>query len=162
MMEDLILYLRAALPHLRESTSTVAQELRLVRAWLDIVGRGAAQWSVDVDAAASAHEARLPGARAAAAGPVRGRRGRRGSDVAAAAGGIGGRAIWRSTWRPAATSSAAASPPTLGSSRSTIACARCTAKRPRFACRGASVGPGSEVRMELPLDRGEPDAKAVA
>ena len=60
MMEDLILYLRAALPHLRESTSTVAQELRLVRAWLDIVGRGARQWSVDLDAAASRANARLP------------------------------------------------------------------------------------------------------
>lgn len=36
MLEDLIAYLRAALPHLRESSSTLAQELRLVQAWLDI------------------------------------------------------------------------------------------------------------------------------
>jgi len=60
MMEDLIVYLRAALPHLRESSSTVAQELRLVGAWLDIVGRGAQGFVVDLDATPSVHEARLP------------------------------------------------------------------------------------------------------
>jgi hypothetical protein len=60
MMEDLIVYLRAALPHLRESTSTVAQELRLVGAWLDIVGRGAQGFATDLDAAPSVHDARLP------------------------------------------------------------------------------------------------------
>lgn len=37
MLDDLIAYLRAALPHLRESTSTLAREIELVRAYVDIV-----------------------------------------------------------------------------------------------------------------------------
>jgi len=60
MLEDLITYLRAALPHLRESTSTVGQELTLARAWLDIAGRGATRWRVQVLADPAARDARLP------------------------------------------------------------------------------------------------------
>ena len=60
MLEDLIAYLRAALPHLRESTSTVSQELMLARAWLDIMGRTAQPWRVAFDVAEVAREARLP------------------------------------------------------------------------------------------------------
>ena len=60
MLEDLIAYLRAALPHLRESSSTVGQELALARAWLDIVGRSEPAWRVTFDVAAAAHDARLP------------------------------------------------------------------------------------------------------
>jgi LytS/YehU family sensor histidine kinase len=60
MLEDLIVYLRAALPHLRESSSTVGQEATLARAWLDIVGRSEPAWKVTFDVAAAAHEARLP------------------------------------------------------------------------------------------------------
>jgi hypothetical protein len=37
MLGDLIVYLRAALPHLRESTSTVGQEMELVTAYLNIM-----------------------------------------------------------------------------------------------------------------------------
>jgi LytS/YehU family sensor histidine kinase len=37
MLDDLIAYLRAALPHLRESSSTLGQEAALARAYLDIV-----------------------------------------------------------------------------------------------------------------------------
>jgi LytS/YehU family sensor histidine kinase len=37
MLDDLIVYLRAALPSLRERSSTLATELNLVRAWLDIM-----------------------------------------------------------------------------------------------------------------------------
>jgi hypothetical protein len=37
MLDDLIAYLRAALPHLRESSSTVGQEVALARAYLDIM-----------------------------------------------------------------------------------------------------------------------------
>src|SRR5574337_628434 len=37
VLDDLIVYLRAALPHLRESCSTLGQEMSLVRAYLDIV-----------------------------------------------------------------------------------------------------------------------------
>ena len=37
MMDDLIAYLRAAMPHMRDTSSTVAQEIELVRAYLDIV-----------------------------------------------------------------------------------------------------------------------------
>ncbi len=40
MLDDLIAYLRAALPHLRESRSTLGREVELVRAWLDIVRGG--------------------------------------------------------------------------------------------------------------------------
>jgi sensor histidine kinase YesM len=37
VLDDLISYLRAALPHLRESTSTLGQETTLARAYLDIM-----------------------------------------------------------------------------------------------------------------------------
>lgn len=37
MLDDLISYLRAALPHLRESSSTLGRELDLARAYLDIM-----------------------------------------------------------------------------------------------------------------------------
>jgi LytS/YehU family sensor histidine kinase len=37
VLDDLIVYLRAALPHLRESLSTLGQEISLVRAYLDIM-----------------------------------------------------------------------------------------------------------------------------
>lgn len=37
MLDDLIAYLRAALPHLRDSSSTLGQEVALARAYLDIV-----------------------------------------------------------------------------------------------------------------------------
>jgi LytS/YehU family sensor histidine kinase len=60
MLGDLISYLRAALPHLRESVSTVDQELALARAWLDIVGRSMQGLAVDIDADASIRGAPLP------------------------------------------------------------------------------------------------------
>jgi hypothetical protein len=59
MLEDLIVYLRAALPHLRESSSSVAQEFTLARSWLDIVGR-AAHWHVDVHVGDAVPAARMP------------------------------------------------------------------------------------------------------
>jgi hypothetical protein len=59
MLEDLIVYLRAALPHLRESTSTVGQETALARSWLDIIGRSHG-WQIDVDTSAAARDAPLP------------------------------------------------------------------------------------------------------
>jgi hypothetical protein len=37
MMDDLIAYLRAAMPHMRDTSSSMAQEIALVRAYLDIV-----------------------------------------------------------------------------------------------------------------------------
>jgi hypothetical protein len=37
MLDDLIAYLRAALPHLRDSSSTLGQEIALVQAYLDIM-----------------------------------------------------------------------------------------------------------------------------
>jgi sensor histidine kinase YesM len=37
VLDDLISYLRAALPHLRESSSTLGQEIALARAYLDIM-----------------------------------------------------------------------------------------------------------------------------
>ena len=62
MLEDLITYLRAALPHMREATSTLAQELTLVRAWTEIVRRGAvsATTALEVDAPDEALQASLP------------------------------------------------------------------------------------------------------
>ena len=39
MLDDLIAYLRAALPHLRESTSTLGKEIALVQSYLDIMRR---------------------------------------------------------------------------------------------------------------------------
>jgi hypothetical protein len=60
MLEDLITYLRAALPRLRESSSTVSQEVTLTRAWLDIVGRSAQHSTIDFDVAPEARAAHLP------------------------------------------------------------------------------------------------------
>ena len=60
MLEDLIVYLHAVLPHLRESASTVAQELQLACSWLDIVDRTTRRWQVTVDIADAVRAARLP------------------------------------------------------------------------------------------------------
>lgn len=60
MLEDLIVYLRAALPHMRESTSTVEQETTLVRSWLDIVRRAHPDWRVRFRIADEARPLRLP------------------------------------------------------------------------------------------------------
>jgi LytS/YehU family sensor histidine kinase len=60
MLEDLIAYLRAVLPHLRESSSTVAQEAQLVQAWLDIVARSLPGLAVEIELDAAAAAARLP------------------------------------------------------------------------------------------------------
>ena len=84
MLEDLIVYLRAALPHLRESTSTVDKEATLVRSWLDIVGRSAPDWQFEFKLAEAVRDAPAAGAGAAAAGAARGGRGRLGRPAAAA------------------------------------------------------------------------------
>ncbi len=60
MLEDLIVYLHAALPHLRESSSTVEQEFKLASSWLDIVGRTGQRWLVEIDVADNVRSARLP------------------------------------------------------------------------------------------------------
>lgn len=60
MLEDLIVYLRAALPHLRESASSVRQEVTLACAWLDIMRRSMKRLEVGVDVAPDAEDARLP------------------------------------------------------------------------------------------------------
>ena len=61
LIDELIVYLRAALPHLRESNSTVAKEAELAHAWLNIrrlrTGGGPA---LTVDLGAQAGAARLP------------------------------------------------------------------------------------------------------
>ena len=159
MMEDLILYLRAALPHLRESTSTVAQEFRLVGAWLDIVGRGATQWVVDLDASDSAREARLPAlvllplVQCAVAGAATAPMSLRLRVQATPA-------DCRSTSRPPRR----LQPRHRGRAQAPAdrrSPAGAVRRRGRFACRDASVGPGSQARMELPLDLGTPDAKAT-
>jgi LytS/YehU family sensor histidine kinase len=161
MMEYLILYLRAALPHLRESTSTVAQEFRLVGAWLDIVGRGATQWTVDLDAGDSAREARLPAlvllplVQCAVAGAATAPMSLR-LRVQADAGRLS---------IDLSTSSDVFSRGIAGEPRLQQIDDRLRAlygKEASFACGDASVGPGSQARMELPLDLGVPDAKATS
>ena len=61
MLDDLIAYLRAALPHLRESTSTLAKEIALAGAYLNILrtntGGGLA---FDVEVADGVRAAQLP------------------------------------------------------------------------------------------------------
>ena len=62
MLEDLIAYLRAALPHLRRSTSTVGREIELVSAFINIAGASAGRpfdFRARVDAAVT--DASLPG-----------------------------------------------------------------------------------------------------
>lgn len=61
LIDELIVYLRAALPHLRESTSTVAKEAELALAWFNIrrlrAGSGPA---LVIDVGTEAAAARLP------------------------------------------------------------------------------------------------------
>jgi hypothetical protein len=61
LVDELIIYLRAALPHLRESASTVAKEAGLAHAWVNIQrlrhGRGPA---FDMDLGAAAGDAEMP------------------------------------------------------------------------------------------------------
>ncbi|HEX4522925.1 MAG TPA: histidine kinase [Casimicrobiaceae bacterium] len=61
MLGDLIVYLRAALPHLRDSTSTLERELTLVGAYLNIVQvRLGGHLVFAIDVPRSAHSARMP------------------------------------------------------------------------------------------------------
>jgi hypothetical protein len=61
LVDELIIYLRAALPHLRESASTVAKEAGLAHAWINIQrmrnGHGPA---FDMDLGAAAGSASMP------------------------------------------------------------------------------------------------------
>lgn len=61
LVDELIIYLRAALPHLRESASTVAKEAELAHAWINIrrlrEGRGPA---FDMELGAAAGSAQMP------------------------------------------------------------------------------------------------------
>jgi len=61
MLGDLIVYLRAALPHLRESRSTLGQEVVLASAYLSIVQvRLGGRLTFDIDVPQSAHSACMP------------------------------------------------------------------------------------------------------
>jgi len=61
MLEDLIAYLRAALPHLRESSSTLGQEVALARAYLDIMRiRLGERLKFEIDLPPEIANARLP------------------------------------------------------------------------------------------------------
>jgi hypothetical protein len=61
MLGDLIVYLRAALPHLRDSTSTLGQELKLVGAYLNIMQvRLGGRLAFAIDLPQSVHSARMP------------------------------------------------------------------------------------------------------
>src|SRR5258706_14292806 len=61
MLDDLTAYLRAALPHLRHSTSPLGQEIALVQAYLDIVRvRLGDRLRFDVDVPDAAKSFRVP------------------------------------------------------------------------------------------------------
>jgi sensor histidine kinase YesM len=61
MLDDLISYLRAALPHLRESSSTLGQEIELARAYLDIMRvRLGDRLSFEIDVPEAAKSVRMP------------------------------------------------------------------------------------------------------
>jgi len=61
VLDDLIVYLRGVLPSLANSNSTVAIELEIARAWLDIVqARSGGRLSVSVEKRADAGAARMP------------------------------------------------------------------------------------------------------
>jgi sensor histidine kinase YesM len=61
MLDDLIAYLRAALPHLRRSSSTLGREIELARAYLDIMKvRLGARLEFAIDVPEPVKAARLP------------------------------------------------------------------------------------------------------
>ena len=61
MLDDLIAYLRAALPHLRESSSTLGKEVELARAYLNIVRiRLGERLAFDIDVPDAIAKARMP------------------------------------------------------------------------------------------------------
>jgi hypothetical protein len=61
MLDDLIAYLRAALPHLRDSSSTLGQEIALVQAYLDIMRvRLGDSLRFGIDVPDAAKSARMP------------------------------------------------------------------------------------------------------
>ena len=61
MLDDLIAYLRAALPHLRESSSTLGQEIALARAYLDIMRvRLGERLTFEIDVPEAVKDARIP------------------------------------------------------------------------------------------------------
>jgi hypothetical protein len=61
MLDDLIAYLRAAMPRMRDTSSTVGQEVDLARAYLDIVGlRRDGRVAVTIDVSPEARRVRMP------------------------------------------------------------------------------------------------------
>ena len=61
MLDDLIAYLRAAMPLMRDTSSTLAQEVELVRAYLDIVGlRLGGRLAVNFDLPRGSQAIRIP------------------------------------------------------------------------------------------------------
>jgi LytS/YehU family sensor histidine kinase len=61
MLDDLIDYLRAAMPHMRDTSSTVAQEIDLARAYLDIVRiRSGDQVTFSIEVAPRVGDIRMP------------------------------------------------------------------------------------------------------
>jgi hypothetical protein len=61
MLDDLIAYLRAAMPHMRDTSSTVAQEMDLASAYLDIIRlRWGNRLAFSIDVAPGTGEVRMP------------------------------------------------------------------------------------------------------
>jgi hypothetical protein len=61
MLDDLIAYLRAAMPHMRDTSSTIGQEIALAQAYLDIVRlRLSDRFVVDIEVPPNIEAARMP------------------------------------------------------------------------------------------------------
>lgn len=61
MLDDLIAYLRAAMPQMRDTSSTIGQEIALARAYLDIVSlRLCDRFIVDIEVPPDIEAARMP------------------------------------------------------------------------------------------------------
>jgi Histidine kinase len=61
MLDDLIAYLRAAMPHMRDTSSTIGQEIALAQAYLDIVRlRLCDRFIVDIEVPPNIEKARMP------------------------------------------------------------------------------------------------------
>jgi Histidine kinase len=61
MLDDLVAYLRAAMPHMRDTSSTMKQEIELARAYLDIVKiRLGDRLAFDIQVPEGAGDVRMP------------------------------------------------------------------------------------------------------
>jgi sensor histidine kinase YesM len=60
VLKELIVYLRAAIPQIRDPATTVAREIRLANAYLNVIDRRSSDWLLANDTGRIAHTARIP------------------------------------------------------------------------------------------------------